>query len=218
MGRPKGSKNKPKEEAAAAAKKPRRTKAKPAPAAAPQAASSPSSAQFKKPSPDELVRLVKQTLSRAADQKSLGMQAKELVDKLAETRGLDKKAFGIVRGLYKMGKDNPEKLSVTLPHLLSYIDDLGLAETADKARGLEINGEDDDGDDGQTDLEEAIADEMVTGEKTTGAEATETTGAETAEWPDDQQITRSRLSIVPGPNAPVPEAPPAAEEDKSDAA
>ena len=64
----------------------------------------------------------------------------------------------------------------------------------------------DDGEDGdQTFLEEAIAE---TGE-TTGAETSladamgEAIASDTAEWPDDKQVAaRSRLSIVPGPNAP----------------
>ena len=193
MARTKGAKNKPKDPAAE--KKPRKPRAAKAPKAARPAASSQSSgAEFKKPNPDELLKLVKQVCARAADQKTIGMAAKELIDKAAETRGLDKAAFGIARKLWKMGQDNPEKLSITLPHLLSYVDDLGLAGIADGARGLEINGEDDSGeDDGQTDIEDAVA---------------ETTGAETAgeSWPDDQQVAaRSRLSIVPGPNAPSPE-------------
>lgn len=220
MARPKGSKNKPKDPTAAAGKKTtRKPKAKKAPAA--RAASSQSSnADFKKPNADELLKLVKQVCARAAEQKSIGMTAKELVDKLAETRGLDRKAFGIVRGLFKMGQDNPEKLSVTLPHLLSYIDDLGLAETADKARGLAINGEDDDdGEDEQADLEEAIADKATAGEETTLADAmgdaiAADTATETSQWPDDQQVAGRKLSIVPGPNAPVPEAP----ESEADAA
>ena len=55
--------------------------------------------------------------------------------------------------------------------------DLKIAETVDAARGLEINGEPNEPD-----------------------ISTETTGAENADWPDDQQV-RSRLSIVPGSDA-----------------
>jgi hypothetical protein len=170
------------------AKKPRAAKAPKA--ARPAASSQSSGAEFKKPNPDELLKLVKQVCARAADQKTIGMAAKELIDKAAETRGLDKAAFGIVRKLWKMGQDNPEKLSVTLPHLLSYVDDLGLADIADGARGLEINGEDDSGeDDGQTDIEDAVA---------------ETTGAETSDdfYDSAAPAPAHRLSIVPGPNAP----------------
>ena len=235
MARPKGSKNKPKDpniapKARKVSAKPRAEKTK-REAAKPPVSSPNSAVQFRKPNAEELLRLVKQVTARSAEQKNIGMASKELVDKLAETRGLDKKAFGIVRGLYRMSEDNPEKLAITLPHLLSYIDDLKLAEKADKARGLEINGEDDD----QTDLEDAIEDapEAEEAPQTTAeamAEAIaadtagETTGAETAEWPDDQQVaTTRRLSIVPGPNAPVaesevPTAPDAEDEHKSDAA
>lgn len=207
MGRPKMTDA---EKAAAKAKReagkaPKKPKAAKAPQPARQAASSQSSGvEFKKPAPEELLKLIKQVCSRAADQKAKGMEAKELIDKAAETRGLNKKAFGMARMLWKMGQDAPEKLAITLPHLLAYIDDLNLAGLADEARGLPINGENDSGDDeGQTDIEGTIA------------ETAETTGAETSgeQWPDDQQVvTRSRLSIVPGPNAPT------SEDDKSDAA
>jgi hypothetical protein len=139
MARTKGSLNKPKDPTAA--KKPRKEKA-PKAAAQPSSQSSGAS-EFKKPSPDALVKLVKQVCSRAADQKALGMQSKELIDKAAETQGLNKKAFGIAKALWKMGQDSPEKLAITLPHLLAYIDDLGLPEIADQNRGLSINGEDD---------------------------------------------------------------------------
>ena len=210
MGRPKMSEA---EKAAAkakreAGKKPRAaksTEATTAEAPEPRAASSQSS-EFKKPAPAELLKLVKQVCSRAADQKTIGMAAKELIDKAAETRGLNPRAFGMVRTLWKMGQDNPEKLAVTLPHLLSYIDDLDLASIADDARGLPINGEDDEGDedDGQIDTEEAIAE--TTGAETSLADAMgEAIASDTAEWPDDKHVARSRLSIVPGPNAPPAE-------------
>jgi len=199
MGRPKMSQA---EKAAAKAKREAEkgeTGAKPRAAKAPKAARPAASlqssgAEFKKPNPDELLKLVKQVCARAADQKTIGMAAKELIDKAAETRGLDKAAFGIVRKLWKMGQDNPEKLSVTLPHLLSYVDDLGLADIADGARGLEINGEDDSGeDDGQTDIEDAVA-------ETTVAEASDEEFSDSA-----APAPAHRLSIVPGPNAPSPE-------------
>lgn len=187
MGRTKGSTNKPKDPNAP--KKPRKARAAKAPEA-PKTAQRPASSQssvnakFKRPNPDDLIKLVKQVCSRASDQKVKGMESKKLIDELAETKGLDRPAFGIFKKLWKMAQDAPDKLSVTLPHLLSYIDDGGLPSIADGARGLAINGEDDDGD--QVDLEDAIADA-----------------------PDEQPATGAspRLSIVPGSNAPtVPDA------------
>jgi hypothetical protein len=169
-------------------RKSRKTAEASQPESQPTSSQSSGAAEFKKPSPDALQKLVKQVCSRAADQKSLGMESKELIDKAAETQGLNKKAFGIVKALWKMGQDAPEKLAITLPHLLAYIDDLKLPEIADQNRGLPINGEND----GQVDLEEAIA---------------ETTGAETGDFYDSaaNSAPAHRLTIVPGPNAPDPD-------------
>lgn len=150
----------PKKDAAAPPKKrgrPPKNKAAEAPKVEAQPPRSPASANAEvvKILPKDLERLVKSVLSRAAEQKSIGMTAKELIDKAAETKGLDKPAFGMVRKLYKMGKDHPEKLAVTLPHLLSYIDDLNLAEIADNNSGLPL----DNPNEGQVDLEAAIAEQ-----------------------------------------------------------
>jgi hypothetical protein len=191
MPRPKGSKNRPKDESSPKpARKPRVPRA---PAA--QAASSQSSgnAEFKKPPPEALLKLVKQVCSRAADQKSIGMASKELIDKAAETQGLNKKAFGMAKTLWKMGQDDPEKLAITLPHLLAYVDDLGLAEIADQNRGLAINGEDDS----QSDLEDAIAEHDVAPAETTVDAMAKALKA------DSWDNSSPRLSIVPGPNAPT---------------
>jgi hypothetical protein len=204
MPRPRGSKNKPKDtNASPKARKPRAAKAEsPKAAAQPRLSASSGNAEFKRPNPDDLIKLVKQICSRSADQKALGMQSKELIDKMAETKGLDKKAFGIFKALWKLGRDQPAKLAITLPHLLSYIDDGGLPAIADGARGLSINGEDDDDSDDneQTDIEDAIG-------ETTGAESTVDAMAKALKA-DSWDNSSPRLSIVPGPNAPiVPSAP-----------
>ncbi len=135
-GRPRGSKNRPKDPTAE--KKPRKpleVKAQPA------SSQSSGNAEFKKPLPSDIVDLVSELDILDEDKKNLADSGKEWIDRLAETKGLDKKAFAMVRALWKLGQKAPEKLAVTLPHLLSYIDDLKMAEIADSNRGLEINGE-----------------------------------------------------------------------------
>ena len=155
-------------------KKPRKSKQE----AASPATSSQSSgaAEFKQPLPSEIVSLTAALDELDGDKKALTDSGKDWIDSLAELKGLDKKAFGWVRTIWKYVQKEPEKSAISLPHFLSYMADLKIAEAADAARGLEINGEPNEPDISQ-----------------------ETTGAETA-WPDDQQI-RSRLSIVPGSDA-----------------
>lgn len=53
----------------------------------------------------------------------------EMIAKACETKHFDRKALSMVRGLDAMS-DN--KLQVTLPHLLMYIDALGLNERAER--------------------------------------------------------------------------------------
>jgi hypothetical protein len=165
MGRRPGSKNKPRADKA------------PKPEASPATSSQSSgAAEFKKPVPSEIVSLTAALDELDGDKKALTDSGKDWIDSLSETKGLDKKAFGWVRTIWKYVQKEPEKSAISIPHFLSYMADLKIAEAADAARGLEINGEPNEPDISQ-----------------------ETTGAETA-WPDDQQI-RSRLSIVPGSDA-----------------
>jgi hypothetical protein len=134
------------------------------------------------------------------ESRSISQAVGEKIAKAVETQHFDKKALGYAKGLYQMAQNRPEAFAVTLPHLLAYIDDLDLVNVANNARGLAINGEDDDGDDpddgDQVDLEDAIADA-----------------------PDEQPATGAspRLSIVPGSNAPTADVP-SAPEAESDAA
>jgi hypothetical protein len=150
MGRRKGSLNKPKDETAP--KKPRKAQAAPA-------SSSPSSVATsdKKPLPSDIVGLIKALDELDSDKKDLGDSGKEWIDSLAETKGLDKKAFAMARSLWKLGQKDAGKLAITLPHLLSYIDDLGLAGIADTNRGLEINGEEASSDEWPDDREVAAS-------------------------------------------------------------
>ena len=193
MPRPRGSKNKPKDPSAT--KKPRKAKGA---AAAPEApkteAAPPASSQssgatqgFKKPTADQVQRLVKSIVSMGNESRSISQAVGEKIAKAVENQHFDKKALGYAKGLYQMAQNRPEAFAITLPHLLQYIHDLDLVNVANNARGLPINGEDDDGDDGdddQIDLEDAITDA-----------------------PDEQPATGAspRLSIVPGSNAPTAE-------------
>jgi hypothetical protein len=165
MGRRPGSKNKPRADKA------------PKPEASPVTSSQSSgAAEFKQPLPSEIVSLTAALDELDGDKKALTDSGKDWIDSLSETKGLDKKAFGWVRTIWKYVQKEPEKSAISVPHFLSYMADLKIAETADANRGMEINGEPNEPDISQ-----------------------ETTGAETA-WPDDQQV-RSRLSIVPGSDA-----------------
>jgi len=198
MGRTKGSTNKPKDPNAP--KKPRKTRAAKAPEAPKtetRPTSSPASASgqgFKKPTADQVQRLVKSIVSMGNESRSISQAVGEKIAKAVETQHFDKKALGYAKGLYQMAQNRPEAFAVTLPHLLAYIDDLDLVNVANNARGLAINGEDDDGDDpddgDQVDLEDAIADAI-------------------ADAPDEQPATGAspRLSIVPGSNAPTADVP-----------
>lgn len=223
MGRTLGAKNK-KQRDPNTPKKPRKpraakaAKAKPAEpetTAAP-AASSPSSGatsgSFKKPSPDQVQKLVKSIVAMGNESRSISQAVGEKIAKAVETQHFDKKALGMAKSLYQMAQNRPEAFAITLPHLLAYIDDLDLVGIADKNRGLPINGEDDDG---QTDLEEAIAEHD--GEFDDGPESLVDAMASAIEADggdfDETPITgpSPRLSIVPGPNAPA-EVPPADDE------
>lgn len=186
MARPKGSRNKPKDQATAP-KKPRKNKTTKAPGT--PAASSPASAAtsatvnsgFKKPTSEQVKALVKKVISRNSDSRASSQAASELVAKAVETQHFDKKAFNIVKGLYQMSINRPEAFAITLPHLLSYIDDLGLADVASANSGMDLNGEDDEADD-DTDAGD-FGDEDV---------------------PDEQPATGKSpgLRVVPGPAAP----------------
>ncbi len=87
-----------------------------------------------------MVKLVKRLANYKKDAQAISGTIGEAIAKAVETQHFDKKALAMVRTLHAM---SPERLAITLPHLLSYIDDLGLDKVADEARGLEINGEHD---------------------------------------------------------------------------
>jgi len=116
-----------------------------------------SSHQFKCPGEQEVVNLVRRLKAQAkVAQETSGVMG-EMVAKAVETKHFDRKALSIVRSLESMS-DN--KLQVTLPHLMMYIDALKLNDRA-QAQGQLIPdrtaANDDDGDgDSQMDLEEAI--------------------------------------------------------------
>lgn len=187
---PKGKPGRPKmteaEKAAAKAKR----EAEKAQAAAPQASSQSSGAAsansgFKKPTADQVRKLVKSLVSMGNESRAISTAVGEKVAKAVETQHFDKKALNIVKSLYQMSINRPKAFAITLPHLLAYIDDLGLAETANEARGMNLEGEDNDGEDAEE----------------TAAEADEETDAEHDETPASGPSPR--LSVVPGPAAPT---------------
>jgi hypothetical protein len=103
----------------------------------PKAPSQPSHGlEGKAPAPDEVRDLV-ETLAAYDDQKkALTEGAKETLDSAVEAKHFDKTALGWARTLYKRAKKDPEGFAVSLPHFLSYIDDLRLAQIADNSRGM----------------------------------------------------------------------------------
>jgi hypothetical protein len=134
MGRTKGSRNKPKDPTAAKPKRGRKAEA--------QAKPSQSSADgSKKPASDQVVWLVNE-LENIDNKKGLfSASAKEIVDNAVENKHFDKKALAMVRSLKKLADKDPEAFAITLPHLLSYIDDLGLDKLADESREFALDDE-----------------------------------------------------------------------------
>lgn len=128
-------------------KKPRKPrKAKESKAAAQASSASSATSTFKKPPAEAVVKLVKRLANYKKDAQSIAGTIGEAIAKAVETQHFDKKALAMVRTLHAM---SPERLAITLPHLLSYIDDLGLDKVADENRGLPINGEDGDPESGK---------------------------------------------------------------------
>ena len=119
------------------------------------------SAQCKCPGEEEVVTLVRRlkSISKAASEKA--GEVGEMIAKAVETKHFDRKALSIVRGLEQMS-DN--KLQVTLPHLMMYIDALQLNERAERqgqliadqhAKAVNGKGGKRDGGDAQMDTEDA---------------------------------------------------------------
>lgn len=201
MARPKGSKNK-------APRKPRAKKdeaPKTQPTAASQPASSQSSAakqvnaEFKRPTKDQVIKLVKGLESMHIQAKEITSAMGEKVAKAVENQHVDRVALGIARKLWKRFQGNALQGAITLTHLLSYIDDLSLDKEAEqaKAEALNLDGEDDD---------------------TEAAAATEDAGGDDA--PPDEQPTTGKspaLTVVPGSAAPssVPPAPTEGEDEEA---
>lgn len=95
----------------------------------PQRAAAPKlgSDQFKCPAEADVVSLVRRLKSASKVAQEKAGEMGEMIAKACETKHFDRKALSIVRGLESMS-DN--KLQVTLPHLLMYIDALGLSQRA----------------------------------------------------------------------------------------
>lgn len=193
MARPKGSKNK-------APRKPRAKKGETAPAqAAPSPPAQPDSSQssaakqvnagFKRPTKDQVIKLVKGLESMHTQAKEITSAMGEKVAKAVENQHVDRVALGMTRKLWKRFQGNALQGAITLTHLLSYIDDLSLDKEAEqaKAEALNLDGEDDD---------------------TEAATTTEDAGGDDA--PPDEQPTTGKspaLTVVPGSAAPTSEVP-----------
>ncbi len=122
-------------------RKPRKPKAEAAPPASSQGSAT---STFKKPPAEAVVKLVKRLANYKKDAQAISGTIGEAIAKAVETQHFDKKALGIVKGLYQMSINRPEAFAITLPHLLAYIDDLGLDQVANEARGMDLDSEDDD--------------------------------------------------------------------------
>ena len=118
-----------------------------------------SSTQFKCPGEQDVVNLVRRLKAQGKVAQEASGTMGEMVAKAVETKHFDRKALSMVRTLEAMS-DN--KLQVTLPHLMMYIDALKLSERAESQGQLMPDrnpaANDDNADDGddQMDLEDAI--------------------------------------------------------------
>ena len=155
MGRPKGSKNRPKDQESAP--KPKAPKAP-----KPQvdfSANSEADLGFKKPNADQVVKLTKRLELLTTIAKARSAEVSEAIAKACESQHFDKTALSMVRKFYKLAKTNPEKFAVTFPHFLAYCDDLQLDKLANDAKRMDFDGdyEESDEDEDQIDLEDSIA-------------------------------------------------------------
>lgn len=109
------------------------------------------------PSTPAVRSIVKELANLRKDAQAVAGDMGALTKKFVEEKHGDKKALGIARSLAAL---SDKKLAITLPHLLRYIDDLGLEERAKRQGTMfaeepgdgEEDGETDDGQDGEEDL------------------------------------------------------------------
>lgn len=88
---------------------------------------------FRAPAADHVVKAVRRLKSMAGNVQTAAGEMGEYVNSLVEKHHYDKKALGLVRQLERMPD---ERLAITLPHLLKYIDDLGLGARAEQQGSL----------------------------------------------------------------------------------
>lgn len=113
---------------------------------------------MKAPTPDQVTKIAQKLDLNDTKRKLVTDESKETIARAKETQHLDPLAMSIAR---RLGRLEDEKLAVTLPHLLRYIEDLGLSKRA-TAQGEMFVPEPDELA-GQTDLEQAIAAQDNTG-------------------------------------------------------
>ena len=106
---------------------------------------------FKAPTTEQVTKLVRKLDNWDNERKTISDAARESISKARENQHLDPLALAIGRRLNKL---TDEKLAVTLPHLLRYIDDLKLEQRA--TQQMDMFEPEADELDGQTDIEDPI--------------------------------------------------------------
>lgn len=135
MARPKGSKNRPKDDTAS---KPKGRKAKEKPAETARTAATSGNAEFARPTKDQVIRLTKRLDTVATSADDIRSSKKDLLDKAIETQHFNRAALSAALAWRKRAKKDPEKFSVEFAHFLSYVDDLELDKLANDARGFDL--------------------------------------------------------------------------------
>lgn len=128
MARPKGSKNRPKTE----------KNQEQQPNSSP---SSDAALAGKMPTTAQVVTLAQNLDEVEGNQGDLAEAKKELIEHAVEAQNFNKYALSEARKWQKRALKYQDKFAIEFPHFLSYVADLGLDKTANEARGLPINGE-----------------------------------------------------------------------------
>jgi hypothetical protein len=153
---------------------------------------------IKLPAQGVVPKLVKSLESMGGDIRELTSSMGEKVAKAVENQHVDKTALRWIRMVVKKMGSQPKAGALSYNHFLYYLEELKISEMADAALGMDLG-----------EGEQATADEDEDEETDT-----ETTDAEWAA----AAPSKPGLSIVPGPNAPSSEVPPAPGEDTEQAA
>jgi hypothetical protein len=146
-------------------------------------------------------RLVKSLSSQQGDVRDITSAMAESIKKAQENKHVDKWALAQIRAFYRKFLSQPQAFAIGLNHFLAYLEEMDLANLADKAMGADLaDPPREDGDDAHANA--------------TAAEAAQTTEAE---W-NAAAPGKPGLSIVPGPAAPTESDVPPAPDSESEAA